>query len=100
MQSKLTLLISPAAESDLEDIYKYTLELWSLHQAEKYQDMLYDSMTLICERPSLGKTYKSSSKSYRVFLTGKHVFCYIVADKSLILVRILHTSMLKEYWLD
>ena len=35
------LLLSPANEKDLEEIYLYTFEEWGINQADKYQDELY-----------------------------------------------------------
>ena len=34
--------LSPAAERDLEEIWKYTRKEWGLEQAERYIDLLVD----------------------------------------------------------
>jgi len=49
----LKLKLTPRAVNDLEEIYNYTFANWGIHQAEKYQDELFDWMNLILE-----KTYK------------------------------------------
>ena len=54
METELSLTISTTAASDLEKIYDYTLEQWSYNQAEKYQDVLFDTMNLFCNRPEIG----------------------------------------------
>jgi|TARA_B110000114_G_scaffold116856_1_gene122491 toxin ParE1/3/4 len=99
METELSLTISTTAASDLEKIYDYTLEQWSYNQAEKYQDVLFDTMNLLCNRPEIGKTYESSSRSFRVFLVGKHIMFYLIQDHELLVVRILHVSILKEHWI-
>ena len=38
------LRLSPAAERDLEGIWRYTAERWGVAQAEHYIDLLYAAM--------------------------------------------------------
>ena len=43
--------LSPAAERDLEGIWKYTRREWSLEQAERYTDLLTAAFQVLAEAP-------------------------------------------------
>lgn len=40
----MNLILSRLAELDLEEIWLYTFETWSIDQANIYQDILFDGM--------------------------------------------------------
>jgi toxin ParE1/3/4 len=44
--------LTPAAEHDLEDIWTYTTEQWSIEQAERYTDELTEALTRLAESPT------------------------------------------------
>ena len=41
--------LSPAAERDLEGIWKYTREEWGLEQAERYTDLLTAAFQVLAD---------------------------------------------------
>jgi toxin ParE1/3/4 len=41
--------LSPAAERDLEGIWKYTRRKWGLEQAERYTDFLASAFQVLAE---------------------------------------------------
>ena len=43
--------LSPAAERDLEGIWKYTRRAWGLEQAERYTDLLTAAFQVLAESP-------------------------------------------------
>jgi toxin ParE1/3/4 len=43
--------LSPAAERDLEGIWKYTREAWGLKQAERYIDLLTTTFQALAASP-------------------------------------------------
>ena len=43
--------LSPAAERDLEGIWKYTRREWGLEQAERYTDLLSAAFQVLAEAP-------------------------------------------------
>ena len=61
----LKLKILPQAVKDLESIYEFTFISWATHQAEKYQDELYDYMITICQNPQIGFIYYFKKGNYR-----------------------------------
>jgi plasmid stabilization system protein ParE len=44
-------LLSPAAERDLEGIWKYTRREWGLEQADRYTDLLTAAFKVLAEAP-------------------------------------------------
>jgi len=89
----LKLKLTPQAVNDLEEIYNYTFANWGIHQAEKYQDDLFDWMKIITENPNIGKAYPFSKLLYRKSHINKHLIFYRVDDKDCIVVRVLHERM-------
>jgi toxin ParE1/3/4 len=49
--------LTKKAVEDLENIWDYTFEKWSLEQADKYYSLLIYSCNLIGENPTIGKNY-------------------------------------------
>ena len=48
--------LSPAAERDLEGIWKYTRAEWGLEQAERYIDLLTAVFQVLAESPKSAPT--------------------------------------------
>ena len=49
--------ISKEAEKDLEKIWLYTFETWSLEQADYYYDLLMDEIEYLAENPKNGMDF-------------------------------------------
>ena len=47
---KKTYLISNKAVSDLEEIWLYTLEKWSVEQADRYYNLIIGEIEFICKK--------------------------------------------------
>ncbi len=90
---KLCLFIRKEACLDLENIWSYTLETWSLQQADKYYNDIIDAMNLLCEEPSIGKSAEHLRKGYKSFKINTHVIFYIASHSELDVIRILHSQM-------
>ena len=56
--------ISNQAEIDLENIWLYTFEEWSLVQPDYYLDLIIDEIEYISENPKSGKDYNDVRKGY------------------------------------
>lgn len=82
------------AVQDLDDIWNHTVDNWSENQAEIYYSSLIDSCQELAHRPKLGRSYEVVEKNVLGFKTGLHViFCRIVTEKEIEIVRILHGMM-------
>jgi plasmid stabilization system protein ParE len=56
--------ISQEAILDLENIWLYTFENWSLEQADKYFNLILDKIERLAENPKLGDDYSQIRKGY------------------------------------
>lgn len=89
----LNLSLTPRATIDLEEIYSYTLNTWSLAQAEKYQDELFESMVSILQNHHIGTVYYHKEGNYRKLHSNRHLIFYRITDTHCIVIRILHERM-------
>ncbi len=91
---KKTYLISNKAVSDLEEIWLYTLEKWSVEQADRYYNLIIGEIEFICKNSHSGKPVDHIKKGYRVSKVKSHVVFYRISTEQVIeVIRILHESM-------
>lgn len=90
---KLRLEIREAAYLDLENIWNYTLETWSLRQADKYYNDIIEAIEFLCTAPKSGKSAEHLRKGYSTFKVNSHLIFYITTDIELDVIRILHSQM-------
>jgi toxin ParE1/3/4 len=82
------------AVEDLGDIWNYTVETWSVHQAEIYYALLMEACQELAIKPAQGKSYEAVESAILGFKTGQHVIFYrIITEKEIEIVRILHGMM-------
>jgi toxin ParE1/3/4 len=86
--------LSPAARSDLDAIWNYTVDRWGIARAERYILMIRDT----CDEPAagarLGKAIDDVRLGYRKLPVGSHILFYRVDRAGQIeVVRILHQRM-------
>ncbi len=86
--------ISNKAQNDLIEIWEYTVEKWSINQANKYYGILVDTINAIANEPNSGKDYEHIRKGYYGFHIKSHIIFYrITIDGNLEVIRILHQRM-------
>lgn len=82
------------AVEDLSDIWNYTVQAWSEHQAAAYYEALIQSCHDLASQPSLGKSYDLLKINILGFKTGKHIiFFRRLGTNEIEIVRILHGRM-------
>ena len=85
---------SNRAVEDLSDIWNYTFETWSEHQADKYYEMLINFCQRLADNPTLGKKYEQITENLLGFRAGKHIIFYsVVSVREIEIIRILHERM-------
>lgn len=94
--------ISIEAEKDLEKIWLYTFETWSLEQADYYYNLLMNEIEYLSENPKNGQDFNHIRKGYYRSRVKSHFIFYKVNLKSneLEVIRILHQKMDIESRLD
>lgn len=91
----MTYDISEEAANDLEDIWYYTLENWSLEQADRYLKLVLEEITYLAGKPEVGKDYGKVRKRYRIAKVKSHFIFYKInlKENNLIVIRVLHEMM-------
>ncbi|MFT3743390.1 MAG: type II toxin-antitoxin system RelE/ParE family toxin [Pyrinomonadaceae bacterium] len=87
--------ISNKAAKDLKDIWSYTFENWSLQQADRYYNLIFDEIEYLTANPGAGKDYGHVRKGYFRSTVKSHFIFYRINSKTKILevIRVLHQRM-------
>jgi toxin ParE1/3/4 len=89
----LPYAISKETVSDLDEIWLYTVEKWSVDQANLYYNLILDEINYICRKPDSGKQMDHLRKGYLVLKVKSHFIFYRVVDNVVEVIRILHERM-------
>jgi toxin ParE1/3/4 len=89
----LPFVVSKKAVSDLEEIWLYTFEKWSLEQADRYYNLIFDEINYICRNIHAGKSMEHVRKGYRASKVKSHLIFYRVINDTIEVIRILHERM-------
>ena len=82
------------AVKDLEEIWSYTKQKWSLEQADRYYNLIIDEIEFIAINPLLGRSIDYIKQGYRSTKVKSHVVFYKQQkDDTILIVRILHQRM-------
>ena len=85
--------LSPAAERDLEGIWKYTRREWGLEQAERYTDLLTSAFQALAEAPKSAPACDHIRAGYRRRNVERHMIYFRLTDYGIAIIRILHERM-------
>jgi len=87
-------VLTPRAQADLDEIWDYTAQRWSIDQAEIYIRQLWKAIMAMADSPTLGKECAEVRQGYRKYSVGSHVLFYrLVLGAGVDVVRILHERM-------
>ncbi len=89
----MPFVITKKAVSDLEEIWLYTGEKWSLQQADRYYNLIFDEINYICKNNTAGKSMEHVRKGYRASKVKSHLIFYRVLNGTIEIIRILHERM-------
>jgi toxin ParE1/3/4 len=87
--------ISLEAEKDLEKIWLYTFETWSLEQADHYFSLIMNEIEYLALNPKSGLNFNKIKKGYFQSQVKSHLIFYKInlKTKQLEIIRILHQRM-------
>ena len=85
--------LSPAAERDLEGIWKYTRDEWGLKQAERYVDLLTTTFQALAASPMSARACEHIRKGYRRRGVGRHMIYFRITVYGIAVIRVLHERM-------
>lgn len=91
----MKLRVSKAAADDLEGIWQYTVEHWSVEQADRYLNLILDVFDQIQLAPRGGKDFGHVRKGYLAMRAGSHLIFYRLDDPDGVveIIRVLHGRM-------
>jgi len=89
----MPFFISKKAVSDLEEIWLYTIEKWSIEQADRHYNLIFDEINYICKNINAGKSMEHVRKGYRASKVKSHLIFYRVINNTIEVIRILHERM-------
>jgi toxin ParE1/3/4 len=92
--------LSKLALKDIDSIWEYTVQNWSIKQAEKYYKNIISTIKLICQNPEIGKSISEVKETHRRKIVGSHMIIYKFQNDIIYIDRILHQSMDIENLLD
>ncbi len=83
------------ASQDLENIWLYTFENWSIEQADRYLNLIIDEIEYVAQKPDSGFDFSSVRKEYYRSRIKSHLIFYRIDKKNDIveIIRILHQRM-------
>jgi toxin ParE1/3/4 len=85
--------LSPAAERDLESIWKFTRREWGLDQAERYTDLLTAAFQVLAESPKSAPACDHIRAGYRHRNVERHMIYFRITDYGIAVIRVLHDRM-------
>ena len=85
--------LSPAAEYDLETIWRYTCRYWNLQQADRYIDMLSAAFIELASSTVISRACDHIRPGYRRYNVERHVIYFRIAPYGIAIIRILHDRM-------
>lgn len=81
--------LTPRALDDLDDIWRYTAETWSVDQADSYIDELAGVFDAIVAVPHLAREYPEFSPPVRIHVYREHLIVYLTSADGIVIVRLL-----------
>jgi toxin ParE1/3/4 len=81
--------LAPAAETDLEDIWRYTARNWSIEQADRYTDALENAFDTLVAMPEIAREHRDFDPPVRVHPTAQHVIVDRIEADHLVIFRVL-----------
>lgn len=92
----MTYKISQEASRDIEKIWLYTYENWSLEQADRYFDLIMDEIEYLARNPESGKDYGQIRKGYFHSRIKSHFIFYKINLKK----EEVHIMRILYQWMD
>ena len=85
--------LTPDAQSDLIEIRRYTQQQWDNAQSKKYLSELRQTLHLLAETPSIGKSRPDIGIDILSFSHVSHIIYYVIHEQELVVFSVLHKRM-------
>lgn len=81
--------LTPAAQADLEDIWLYTAQQWSIEQADRYTDILEDTLYRFLFMPEMARERHEFDPPVQIHPSAQHLIIYRIERDHLAILRVL-----------
>ena len=81
--------LTPTAQRDLEDIWLYTAQTWSMAQADRYTDIIEDTFDRLLFMPEMARERLEFDPPVRIHPSAEHLIIYRVEQDQLVILRVL-----------
>jgi len=81
--------LAPGALADLDDIWRYSAETWSLERADRHVDELVRLFETIAAMPTLARERTEFTPPVRIHVHESHLIVYRIADDHVAFLRLL-----------
>jgi len=81
--------LTPAAQNDIEDIWLYTAQQWSMAQADRYADILEDTFERLLFMPEMARERPEFDPPVRIHPSAEHLIIYRIEADHIAILRIL-----------
>ncbi len=85
--------LRPRALTDLEEIYRFSLEHWGTGRAKSYIRKIDDALRQRCDHPRLGQGRDDVLPGILAFRVLSHVIFYRYVQDGIAVIRVLHQAM-------
>lgn len=85
----IAYLLTPAAQRDLEEIWLYTAQTWSMAQADRYTDIIEDTFDRLLFMPEMARERLEFDPPVRIHPSAEHLIIYRVERDQLVILRVL-----------
>jgi len=85
-------ILSTEADRDLEGIFDYTAESFSVDQAVKYLNELDETFSSIVSNPEIGRKRDEIKEGVRSLVKSSHIIFYHIGHDHIRVIRVLHGS--------
>ncbi len=92
-QNTRNIELFPLARADLEEIWLYTFNTWSLEQADSYHRKIVSAFEALADGTKKGRKVGHIRQGYFRFPVGSHFIFYRQTESGIEVVRVLHQRM-------
>lgn len=81
--------LSLKALTDLDDVWRYTAETWSVDQADRYIDGLVSTFEALVALPTLARERTEFTPPVRIHVHDQHLVVYMINGDHVVILRLL-----------
>lgn len=82
--------LTPKAEEDLAEIWRYTARVWSPDQADSYLRGLEQKFAALCRNPELARERPEIVPPVRLSPHRAHLVIYRIEGDAVVILRVVH----------